>query len=316
MGGSISVDSEGIAGKGTKFSFFIIAAEEIKISELQTTHQEIIRGAKIMVVDDRAEYRIQLTDMLFKWGCFPLSLSSGEEALQHLTYNPGYDCIIVDICMPYMSGIELAQSLRESYKHIPLIALSSVEVVEGGVELFDHYMNKPIDQNFLFPALLDCLIKKQNNNNLPNQEKIPSGRISPSTALNKRVKKAKNKLKILIVEDDPNNSYTIKEMLGYLGFNPVNIKTVDNGEKCIEEVKRKRYDAVLMDIIMPIMDGIEATKHIRQLHTNARPYIIAVSAAVQNSDKHRCHQVGIDGYLTKPVLKEKLEAALSPLVKN
>jgi len=101
-------------------------------------------------------------------------------------------------------------------------------------------------------------------------------------------------------------------MLFYLGFDTDKIKIVENGKKCVEEVKKTRYDVVLMDIIMKPMDGLEATKHIRQL--NPRPYIVAVSAAVHSSDKQRCQKVGIDGYLAKPIIKDKLEAALSPLL--
>ncbi len=316
MGGHIKLHSSGIPGKGTIFHFDIITEEEIKMEELEHKHKDIILGSRIMVVDDRPEYRLQLTDMLFKWGCKPIVVSSGEEALQYFSHGVTFDTIIVDICMPYMSGVELAQELKskEQSKNIPLIALSSVELKdEFAVELFDIYMNKPIDQNYLFPSILECLVKNQD---------YKTGKLFPKTLLSQRrgsgrLKKEKENLKILIAEDDHNNAFTIKEMLTYLGFDEKNIKIVENGEKCVNEVRKasktsEAYDVVLMDILMPVMNGLEATKHIRQL--NPRPYIVAVSAAVQNSDKQRCQQVGVDSYLIKPVLKEKLDAVLSPLV--
>lgn len=302
MGGSITVESEGIEGKGSIFSFNIFAEEEIKMQNLQENHKEMIKGAKIMAVDDRAEYRIQLTSMLLNWGCEPVVVASGEEVLQYTTKGIVFDVIIVDICMPYMSGIELAQELKAHNltNNTPLIALSSVDLTSGA-DLFDVYMTKPIDQNLLFPALLECLMKKKGR------------KISRSTSpFPKKEKKPRKDVRILIAEDDANNTYTITEMLGYLGFDKKNIKSVENGERCVAEVKKSLYDVVLMDIKMPIMDGIEATKYIRQM--KRKPYIIAVSAAVQNSDKQRCQQVGIDGYLPKPVLKEKLLAALSPVI--
>lgn len=308
MGGKIEVQSEGVPGKGTLFKFYIITEEEIKMTDLEGEHKDIMIDSKILVVDDRPEYRMQLTDMLFKWGCKPTVVSSGEEALQHISYGMNFDTIIVDICMPYMNGIELAQELKADKKtaNIPLIALSSVDLQPSGTELFDIYMNKPIDQNYLFPAILECLVKKKTGRDSPVAGKKLIRRSSG------KEKKYRKDLKILIAEDDPNNSYTIKEMLQYLGFESKNIKTVENGEKCVMEVKKDSYDVILMDILMPIMNGIEATKYIRQL--NPRPYIIAVSAAVQNTDKQRCQQVGVDSYLTKPILKEKLNASLLPLV--
>ena len=143
--------------------------------------------------------------------------------------------------------------------------------------------------------------------------KSPGGdKCGDVTAVVTSKRKERNLLRILIAEDDHNNAYTIREMLKYLGFNPNRIKTVENGKMCVDEARRRKYDVVLMDIIMPQMSGIEATKYLRQM--NPRPYIIAVSAAVQNSDKQRCQNAGIDSYLPKPVLKEKLLAALSPLI--
>jgi len=303
MGGDIEVYSSGIKGEGSLFRFHIISEEEINPSHLSDEDSENLRNSKILVVDDRAEYRMQLTDMLFKWGCRPMVVCSGEEALLMISHTEKFDIILVDICMEYMSGIQLAQELRgnPTTKNIYLIALSSVELaVAGGVELFDFYMNKPINQNALLPVLINAAKKKILND------------VPVHTNIKKNPKKNKTDLKILIAEDDKNNSFTIKEMLFYLGFNIDNMKIVEDGQKCVAEVRKRQYDVVLMDIKMFPMDGLEATKHIRQM--NPRPYIIAVSAAVQASDKQRCQQVGIDSYLAKPVLKEKLMTALTPLI--
>jgi CheY-like chemotaxis protein len=307
MGGSIRVKSEGVKGKGSTFSFYIIAQEEINIINLREKHQEVLKGAKILVVDDRAEYRIQLYEYLLKWECQPTILSSGEEALKHLEHAAKFDVAIVDICMPYMSGIELAQELRALRPTLPLIALSSIDL-ESNKGLFDHYMNKPIDQNLVFSALLDSLIKSK-------KEEGDGSSIKCNQTRTKKLKqRTKKQLRILIAEDDPTNSYTLKEMLTHIGFSPEHIKIVTDGEKCVKYVKKHNCDVVLMDIVMPIMNGLEATKHIRQLRR--RPYIIAVSAAVQNSDKQQCQEVGIDGYLPKPIIKERLIGILTPLLKS
>lgn len=305
MNGDIQVIST--LGQGTIFEFFIIAEEEIRIDSLESADTlDVLKGSKVMIVDDRPEYRLQLTEILFKLDCIPTALSSGEEVLQYIKYGSVYDTIIVDICMPYMSGVELAQNLIQYEKemklpHTPLLALSSVEL-QGGKEIFDVYLNKPIDQNSLFPALMKCLRFKKSG----TETNYIVKKDSP------RQRKSKDKLKILIAEDDPNNSYTMKEMLTHLGFNQKRIKCVPNGQKCLEEAKKHNYDVILMDIIMPVMDGLEATKYIRLMAN--RPYIIAVSAAVQKSDRNRCQKAGIDGYLAKPVIKNTLEASLSHLI--
>lgn len=296
MHGKVRVESEGVVGKGSIFKFYIIVEEELDISQIEEQHKKLLEGAKVLIVDDRQEYRLQISNILFKWKCQAVALSSGEEAIQYLSYNQP-DVVIVDICMPYMSGIEFAQEIRKTHPSLPLIALSSMELKRGR-EIFDFYMNKPIDQNSLFPAMLKCLAK----------EKVPEIEYHQSET---RKKKYRKDLRILVVEDETNNGFVITEMLKHLGFSH-KIKYVDNGKKCVDEVKSETYDVVLMDIIMPVMDGIEATKHLRQMSN--RPYIIITSAVVQNSEKERCQQLGVDGYLTKPILKENLYTVLKPLI--
>lgn len=358
MNGKISVNSEGVNGKGSTFTFYIIVKEDIQIVNLQKQYQELIKSSNVLVVDDRPENRLLMTDILFNWGCLPTALSSGEEALQYLR-RVTFGCAIIDINMPFMNGIELAQIIREKYKNLPIIALSSIDIDNpASKELFDHYLNKPVDQTTLFPLVLDCLIKnakpkvvegephegnprfslKLNLDTIkkdeePNSEKSKKLKSSGSLKTSLKRRKSKKHLHILIAEDDQMNRYTIKEILLKLGYTEKNITMVENGKECVDIIKRcypesrlsgsskmlssekvEKFDVILMDIKMPVMDGIEATRHIRQLPEH--PYIIAVSASVQASDKQKCQNVGIDGYLTKPIEIDKLEAILTQFVKN
>lgn len=297
MRGKISVSSLGIPGKGSTFTFYIVLDEEIDITSLSSEHTEALEGARILVVDDRSEMRLQISDMLFKWRCIPQAVSSAEEALQYLQYGMEFKLALVDICMPNMSGVELAQELRLKYPDLPLIGISSIEL-SSGEEYFDYYMYKPVDQNTLFPAVLKCL---QN----------PKDHISPK----KRSLKSRSRLRILVAEDNSRNAYTIREMLLNLGYRNKNISIVSNGQECIDFVVAatdKPPDVILMDIIMPKMDGLQASRCIKRLPNP--PMIIVVSAAVQPADKAKCQNAGVDGYLAKPLMKEKLDAALSPLV--
>lgn len=298
MGGKISVSSPGVPGEGSTFTFYIILDEEINISGLSSARAGALEGARVLVVDDRSEMRLQISDMLFKWKCIPQAVSSAEEALQYLQYGMVFKLVLVDICMPNMSGVELAQELRMKYPHLPLIGISSVEI-SSGEEYFDYYMYKPVNQNTLFPAVLNCLHN-------------PRNRVSTK----KRVLRSRSHLKILVAEDDFRNAYTIREMLLNLGYKEKNIKIVSDGKECVDaviEAKDGHPDVILMDIIMPKMDGLQASRNIKQLPNP--PMIIAVSAAVQPSDKANCQSAGIDGYLSKPLVKEKLDAALNPLIR-
>jgi len=310
MGGNISVESEGVSGKGSTFSFFIVVTEDIDINKLSKIHHNVLENSRILVVDDRQEMRLQICDILFKWGCNPTSVGSAEEALHYLKNGMKFNLAIIDICMPFMSGVELAQELRRSYTSLPLIAISSVEV-NGGEKYFDYFMNKPVDPNQLFPALVNCLNQDENT-----KKGSPKKRVSlDCNDGSHRKMKYRDKLNILVAEDNTQNIFTIKEMLLNLKYNKKRITVVENGKECIEEVKRKSYDVILMDLLMPVMSGLEAAKRIHQMKNC--PMIIAVSAAVSDSDKANCQKVGFDGYLAKPISnKDKIEAALSPLVKE
>ena len=323
MGGKVSVKSTGITGEGSVFSFNIILEEEINISTLSEKNISIFKGAKILLVDDRPEIRLQLAEMLMKWGCIPFMASSAEEGLKYISGGLIFDTILVDICMPHMSGVEMAQKLKELKLKTPLIGISSVDL-NTGEEYFDVYMYKPVNQNQLFSALLKCLTKNTENSSIlsaQSSEDILSKKLKgasesrPSLNSSRRKKRTRRHLKILVAEDENHNAFTITEMLRNLGYRK--FERVSNGKECVERTAIEHFDVILMDIIMPIMDGIEATKCIKErVYSNIPcPYIIAVSAAVMNSDKDKCQFAGIDAYLSKPLTKEKLDTALSPLVK-
>lgn len=393
MGGNIVVKSEGINGKGSVFSFSIVLEVEISTYSLSSETLKVIKNTRILAVDDRPEIRLQLLEMLSKWGCIPFIAPGAEEGLKYIRCGMKFDAIIIDMCMPYMSGTELAQELRRIVPNIPLIGISSINV-DAGEKLFDVFMYKPITQNALFPALLRCLNKKSaklsvNTNSLimndtdkvvdnvdkvlddanirvtddanisgerytenheSTRKKVERRALSTpheklrrtdvksvgNNTLRKSIKstsknfettkekighddrttshkkKTPKTLKILVAEDEKNNAFTIMEMLNNLGFGCC--EQVGDGKACIDKVKSEKWDAVLMDIRMPIMDGIEATRHIRAMPEP--PYIVAISASVLNSDKERCQTVGINAYLPKPITKEELYTVLEPLLKS
>lgn len=302
MRGKITVYSEGIIGKGTKFVFNVVMSEYIDPLTIEPQLKKLISKSRIVVVDDRLENRLFLSDLLFKWNCNPAILSSAEECLQYLKHYPDVQIAILDIYMPYMTGVELAQQLRVDYPNIKLIAISSVGISDKHLNLFHAYLTKPIDQNILFPTVLNCLISCENGSygitQLLKSNKLPR----------------KSKFRILIAEDDKNNAFTILEMLNLLGFNKRRIKLVEDGEQCVTEVKRKRYDLILMDLVMPNMDGYEATRHIKGIKD--RPIIVATSALVGKEDREKCAQEGFDNFLPKPIEYERLENLLKNYIRK
>lgn len=299
MGGDITLHSDGL-GKGSCFTLTFIFDEEISKESLESDDKKVLQGAKVLVVDDRIDMRIQICELLFRWGCSPISLGSAEEALHFLRYDTAVDCAVIDVSMPHMSGIELSQELRREYPSIPIIGISSVEV-NGGEKYFDFYMKKPISQTEVLTALLKSIRKEK----LPGREHIGRSKVLRKTG----------STKILIAEDDPINSYALREILLKQGFSEGNIKVVRDGESCVKEVSREDYDVVLMDIIMPNMDGISASKIIRKMKKSSIA-IIAISASTSNADKQKCQEAGLDAYLTKPLLESKLISALEPFVEK
>lgn len=298
MGGKIEVQSEG-RGKGSTFNFTIQVEEYIDIKEILKKHKDLIKEINVLNVDDKDDNLLILDEMLYRWGVNSTMCHTAKEALRYLDHGRQFDLAIIDIYMPYMSGIELAQQLREKYPHIPIIGISSVGKAIQGEEWFDAYLCKPYNQSAILKSMIQCLTMK----NRPVKER----RKSP-----KKIR-TKDTLKILIADDDVNAQFMISEMIKSLGFPSKNISIVDNGEKCVSLTREQEFDIILMDIKMPIMDGLEASRHIKSFPDH--PAIIAVSAGVLDSDKNMYLHGGMDGYLGKPFTTNELDTVLKSFIK-
>lgn len=295
MGGQIEVNSDGI-GTGTTFAFYIMTEESINIDQYLKDNNININEINVLNIDDNMNNLLILDDMLAKYKINSTMCISAEQALRYLERGVKYNVAIIDIYMPYMSGIELAQHLRNTFPNLPLIALSSGENEEQGKELFDFYLLKPYNYSQIVKCIVKCIINKKN--------------ITYETPKLKTLKKTKSKVKIIVAEDDEHNQFIIREILVNLGYK--NITMVSNGQECVNEVKQNDYDICLMDIKMPVMDGLEASKYIRQLKN--KPIIIAISAGVTESDKHSCIVAGMNGHLSKPIVVQELDNMLKQFV--
>ena len=300
MGGTIKVESEGIPGIGSVFSFNILVEEELDIKDLIKTHTDLLKRTKILAVDDKKENRIILSEMLFRWGVDPTIVGSAEEAIFYLMRS-SFDVAIIDIHMPLMSGIQLAQRITKDWPSLSMIAISSVGENAKGKEWFDWYLSKPIIEHKLLPKIISCV-----DNSILVEDRENQKKDSPR----KKLTIMKEDVRILIAEDDPSNSYTIKEMLLMIGFKKQNIMNVDNGHKCVKAIRKDNFDLCIMDIRMPVLNGIDATRKICAM-SDSPPTIIGISAGASDMDKERCSQAGMTSHLSKPIKKEDLEQVLS-----
>lgn len=299
MGGTIGVSSQ--PGVGSTFSFSIRTTAGLsKHPPININSISEHAGKRVLIVDDNQTNRTILKTQLESWDLAPVAAASGVEALNILSADNRYDLVLTDMQMPYMDGVRLSQSIRDRYPQLPIILLSSVgdEYKKHHTHLFSAVMTKPIKQQLMFKHVLAGL---QNKGKALNEGKQPSklnGELGKTFPLN-----------ILVAEDNQINQQVILYILQKLGYEPT---IVENGLQAIDLVKRDSFDIVLMDLQMPEMDGLEATRHIRKIPMLNPPVIIALTANTMEGDAEECYDAGMNDYIGKPV---KLDELLSKLRK-
>ncbi|MEJ7767730.1 MAG: response regulator [Chitinophagaceae bacterium] len=299
MNGEISVESE--SGKGSTFSFTIITERGYKLLEVyEEYNMSDQEGKKVLIVDDNYTNRILLKNQLESWKLVPVLADSGPEALRILSENDQFDLVLSDMQMPQMDGVQLALLIRQQLPMIPIMLLSSIgdENNKENLQLFNSILTKPIKQHLLSKHLLTVLNQKEKAGlqTKVNKEKLRSD-FSKEFSMN-----------ILVVEDNLINQQVILHILGKLGYEP---DVVANGLEAVEAVSENEYDLLLMDMQMPEMNGVEATRVIRgQMY--AQPVIIALTANTMEGDVQSCLDAGMYDYLSKPI---KIDALIDMLQK-
>jgi signal transduction histidine kinase/ligand-binding sensor domain-containing protein/DNA-binding response OmpR family regulator len=305
MGGSIDVESK--PGHGTTFSFTIQSNISHEATRTYVHHNlSDLEGKKILVVDDNATNRSILKNELNLWKLVPTLASSGDEALAILSEDCAFDLILTDMQMPHMDGMQLAHRIKMRNKNIPIILLSSIgdDKIKGQSELFSAVLTKPVRQSTLRKQIL--LQLKNQGKNVP--EIVESkGMLSLDFA-------KQYPLNILIAEDNPVNYKLAERVLTKLGYRP---EKAENGMLAVQAVGEKNFNVILMDVQMPIMDGMQATRKIRE-RKGIQPVIIAMTANAMQGDREKCIQSGMDDYISKPIKLEELIHLLEKwaLIKN
>jgi CheY-like chemotaxis protein len=305
MGGTMWVESAG-PGHGSTFLFTVQAP----VADLSASRrrdfvgvQPELVGKRLLVVDDNATNRRVLSLQAAKWGMLTRDTESPSEALRWLAEgSEPFDLAILDMHMPEMDGIELARRIRAHHRALPLVLFSSLGRHEAGdtKSLFDAYLAKPIRQSHLFDALVGLLAREPA---APVAAAAPvKPQLDPQMA-------ARHPLRILLAEDNVVNQKLAMRLLQQMGYRA---DLASNGIEAVESVQRQTYDVVLMDVQMPELDGLDATRQICAMMESAkRPRIVAMTANAMQGDREMCLEAGMDDYLTKPIRVDRLVEALS-----
>ncbi len=298
MGGEIKVKST--VGQGTTFSFTITTKvgheEKRQYASFNTSANE---GKHILVVDDNSTNLSILKSQLELWKLVPTLAKSGEEALNMIRSGREFHLIITDMQMPEMDGVGFASAAKEKLPDVPIILLSSVgdETRAKYPHLFNAVLTKPVKQNQLF-TLVQTELKEQAAGTLKEEEVEKEKK---KNILTEEFALA-NPLDILLVEDNLVNQKLAMRILTKLGYKP---ELANNGREAVDMIKSRNFQVVLMDVLMPEMDGLEATRYIRA-NFSYQPIIVAMTANALPEDREICFQAGMNEYISKPINIETL----------
>jgi signal transduction histidine kinase/CheY-like chemotaxis protein/uncharacterized membrane protein affecting hemolysin expression len=306
MRGTIWVESK--IGEGTSFFFTIIAAA-IAPRELNVLDEDngALKSKRLLVVDDNSVSRSVIAQYASRWSISVQTSSSPEEAISLITNREKYDIAIIDYHMPTKNGIELAEEIRKLEKGsaLPLILLNSHRAADNIDERkiaqlnFVARINKPVKPSALFDTFIDHFCDPDSNN--ISRVKSKHGVMDESFAID-------CPLRILLVDDNKTNRKLGTKILNRLGYVP---EDVGSATEAIDRLQEERFDLVLMDIEMPDMDGVEATRKIRDLDSPcASVHIIAMTANAMVGDRETYLKAGMDGYISKPIRLDALIAGI------
>jgi signal transduction histidine kinase/HPt (histidine-containing phosphotransfer) domain-containing protein len=294
MGGKMWAES--VPGKGSTFHF--TANFQAEPQAARETRQSKLADLKVLIVDDNVSSRRTLAEQATRWGMIPESVENPQRALELLRRDQ-FDVAVIDLHLPGMDGIALAAEIHKlpGAAMLPLVLLTPLGIRADAPTAariaFANCVAKPVKPAQLCAALERALFSP----------KIiaPTAPVRPGQLLAERLP-----LRILLVDDNAINQKVAARILHQIGYHP---DLAGNGREALAVLDQKPYDLIFMDLMMPEMDGLEATQTIRSrqknetAHSNynSRIIIIAMTAHAMQSDRDKCLAAGMDDYLSKPI---------------
>ncbi|MEE3718965.1 response regulator [Tumidithrix elongata RA019] len=297
----LAVDSD----RGSTFYFTILAKATSESPSIDPAISSLpeLAGKQLLIVDDNATNLRILSLQVQAWHMIAHTVDSGAKALELLSQDRRFDVVILDMQMPEMDGMTLAKEIRKLPRgdNLPLVMLTSLtksDIPDLAVVKLAACLNKPIKQSQLYDLLSNILSVQPIKVGVPTQ--LPS--IEADMA-------EKHPLRILMAEDNLVNQKVGVRLLARMGYRA---DIAGNGLEVLDALRRQTYDVVLMDMQMPEMDGLTATRMILEEWNQAeRPRIIAMTANAMQGDQVKCLEAGMSDYISKPVHVEELVRALS-----
>ncbi len=295
-------------GPGSIFHFTIQAeAAPMPTRAYLQEVQPDLRDKRVLIVDDNATNRRILTLQTRAWGMQPVETAFPTEALEWIQQGTrAFDLALLDYQMPEMDGLMLAAEIHRleasgAKPRTPLVLVSSVrQDTESCADMFTAVLLKPIKASQLYNTVVGILAKEEQ----PRKQRVGAGKSQFDAEMGQRLP-----LRILLAEDNAINQKLALRLLERMGYRA---DVAGNGLEAIEAVQRQPYDVVLMDVQMPEMDGLEATRRIRrELDASKQPRIVAMTASAMQEDRDACQSAGMDDYVSKPVRVKELVDALS-----
>jgi len=288
------VESE--EGVGSTFHFTI----QTQTAELPQRDQSLVlpqlNGKRMLIVDDNETNRRILTLQAQSWNMIPVAFENPLEALDALKRGEAYDVAILDMHMPEMDGVTLSNEIRKNGATLPLIMLTSLGWRDSGeAKNFAAFLTKPVKQSSLYNAVASALA-------------LQGAEIKRATSAETQFDPTmaeRHPLKILLAEDNVVNQKLALRMFERFGYRA---DVAANGIEVLESLERQHYDVVFMDVQMPEMDGLEATRQIRAQGSTV--HIVAMTANAMQGDREECLAAGMNDYVGKPIKVNELQSAL------
>lgn len=295
MGGRITVTS--VPDEGSTFSFDIPYVKGIQEVNAQPALPATVCEGKTVLICDHHATNLQILKLqLEKCLLTVVAVRTGAEAKEVLQNKNTIDLVITDMHLPDIDGISLSKGIKQDHPVLPVILLSSLgnESVKQHAYLFKAILVKPVKQIHLFEVVKSTLDNKQ-----AGQRESKKSLLSAQFAEN-------HPLTILVAEDNPMNQKLIIRILSKLGYSPV---LVNDGKEVMDVLEKQTFDLILMDVQMPHIDGLEATRLVRKYYGD-HPFVIAMTANVLSEDKEACLNAGMDDYISKPISLPSLISVL------